>query len=73
MSTRPDEGVVPNIATYINCDHFSIDAFATYEERGLAWVRIRRTPPSLRRGTLLAAICHVENGIYIVVGFRDPL
>jgi hypothetical protein len=67
MSTRLDEGVIPKIATYISCDHFSIDAIARYEELGLArGRRRRRTLPSRRRGTLLAvAICHVENGMYV--------
>jgi hypothetical protein len=32
MITRLDEGVIPKIATYIGCDHFSIDAIAIYEE-----------------------------------------
>jgi hypothetical protein len=45
MSTRPDEGVIPKIATYIGCDHFSIDALAIYEELGLA-LATRTTFPS---------------------------
>jgi hypothetical protein len=36
MSTRPDEGVIPEIATYVGRDYFSIDSLATYEELGLA-------------------------------------
>jgi hypothetical protein len=36
MLTRLDEGVVPKMATYIGCNHFSFDAFAIYEELGQA-------------------------------------
>jgi hypothetical protein len=66
MSSRLDKGIIPKIAIYIGCDHFSIDAVAIYEELGLAYARTRAALPSCRRGrTLLAAICHVENGMYV--------
>jgi len=61
MSTRPDEGVISKVATYIGCDHFSIDPLATYEELGLACAA-RSTTLLSRRGAafLAASICHVE-------------
>lgn len=59
MNTRLDKRIVPQIATYIGRDHFSIDALTTYKERGLALGRTTRTLPS--RGRTLAVFGHGED------------